>query len=137
VGAVEDYLRYFLFIETSNPEIALNLLQIVYDCLSKTLPNRIEPRLNIISGYNKDGWRIFIFPRDKHRPDQYFKDDENKILLSPASVDMGGICITPLENDFLKITKNDLVNIYEQVSVGSEIQNEIKIRLLKQIQNDL
>ena len=55
--------------------------------------------INMLS-YYREGWQILIFPREKHRPWQYFEEGEKNILLSPASVDMGGTLITPLEKDF-------------------------------------
>jgi hypothetical protein len=35
-------------------------------------------------------------------------------LLSPASVDMGGVFITPREEDFIKITSADISGIFKQ-----------------------
>jgi len=40
--------------------------------------------------------------------------------LSPASVDLGGVLITPLEKDFSKITKEDIADIFSQILWPSE-----------------
>jgi hypothetical protein len=76
--------------------------------------------MNLISGYQKDVWRLIIFPREKHRPMQYFNKDEKRLLISPAAVDMGGLIITPRLEDFEKITKDETADIYRQVSVTKE-----------------
>jgi len=33
---------------------------------------------------------------------------------------MGGLIIAPRENDFLKITRNDVIDIYRQVTITKE-----------------
>ncbi|MCK7533375.1 MAG: DUF4922 domain-containing protein [Marinilabiliales bacterium] len=48
----------------------------------------------------------------------------SKILLSPASVDIGGVFITPREEDFGKITAADISGILQQVCLNEdEIDN--------------
>jgi len=74
-----------------------------------------EPMINLLAYYD-DSWQVLLFPRDRHRPWQYFEEGEQNILLSPASVDMGGTLITPLEKDFEKITREDIMDIFSQVS---------------------
>jgi hypothetical protein len=78
-----------------------------------------EPMINMLSYYSPSGWRILLFPRDRHRPWQYFEEGEGNILLSPASVDMGGTLITPLEKDFQKISKADIEDIFSQVTFAA------------------
>ena len=43
---------------------------------------------------------------------------ESNMLISPASVDMGGVLITPLEKDFAKITATDIKNILDEVCIA-------------------
>ena len=74
-----------------------------------------EPMLNILTQYIGGGWRVWVFPRALHRPSQYFAEGEENILISPASVDMGGVLITPQEKDFFKIRKTDIESILRQV----------------------
>jgi hypothetical protein len=35
-------------------------------------------------------------------------------------VDLGGVCITPREEDFNKITKEQIIDIYRQVTISKE-----------------
>ena len=77
-------------------------------------PERPEPMLNILASYSSDEWIIHFIPRKLHRPTQFFAGGDDKILLSPASVDMGGVIITPREEDFVKICKSDLTDIFSQ-----------------------
>ncbi|MEN8229273.1 MAG: DUF4922 domain-containing protein [Bacteroidota bacterium] len=114
VTAIEDGLRRFVLLE-SNDRASLNqLFQLILEFVRK-LQQGEEPMINMLS-YYRDGWQIMIFPREKHRPWQYFEEGEKNILLSPASVDMGGMLITPLEKDFQKITREEIEDIFSQVS---------------------
>jgi len=82
--------------------------------------------LNIVSFFINEEWHVFVIPRKKHRPDQFFAEDESKILISPASVDMAGLCITPREDDFKKLCEDDIINIYHQVLLGDELLTSLK-----------
>ena len=117
VIAVADGLRRFLVVDSGSKEKLKDLFSLVYHFVRELQQNR-EPMINMISYYT-DRWRILIFPREKHRPWQYFEDGDKNILLSPASVDMGGALITPLEKDFTKITREDVLDIFSQVSFSA------------------
>ena len=76
--------------------------------------------LNILTSWEAGRWTVHIFPRQLHRPWQYFEEGEKNILLSPASVDMGGALITPLEKDFKKITREDIKDIFSRITFSAE-----------------
>ncbi|HEX3006493.1 MAG TPA: DUF4922 domain-containing protein, partial [Bacteroidales bacterium] len=59
------------------------------------------------------------------RPKQYFETGEKQIVLSPASVDMGGVFITPREEDFNKMTSIDVEDILSQVCMGQSGLKEL------------
>lgn len=118
VSAIDDSLRKIIYLKGSDEQELIRLFNIIYKEYSKTNPSEEEPMFNIISFYEKNIYKIIIILREKHRPTQYFAEGEDNILLSPASVDIGGVCITPLEKDFNKITKEDLIDIFNQVSLS-------------------
>ncbi len=125
IYAVENYLRKFFSIHSSNFDSAEKYF---YDLINKiqiVTEQSEEPLLNILGYYVNNEWVTVIFPREKHRPTYYFEEGEKNILLSPASVDMGGVCITPLEKDFTKITKEEIVDIYEQVSLNNDAFTQV------------
>ena len=69
-----------------------------------------------------------MFPRKKHRPSCYGTDGDGSILISPASVDMGGVLALPLEKDFVKINEKNIVAIlnelcYSAGEIGSMLKN--------------
>jgi Domain of unknown function (DUF4922) len=76
-----------------------------------------EPKVNVLCTYTDGLWRIILFPRAKHRPDAYFKEGDEQILLSPASIDIGGLAVTPLERDFIRVDAPTIEQIFTEVSL--------------------
>ena len=114
----EPYLRKFFLLQSNNIEE----LEKQFDRIMELLPIRedeTEPMMNILVSY-QDGWELVIFPREKQRPKQFFKEEDDQILMSPASAEMGGLGILPRETDFERITKEDLISIYRQVSLSDK-----------------
>lgn len=114
---LNDTLRTMFVIEATHKEKALELFNILYQTLSTT-PE--EPMMNILAWRDKHKWIIVIFPRQKHRPSCYSAAGEANLLVSPGSVDMGGVIITPLEKDFDKITAKHIADILKEVSLPHE-----------------
>ncbi len=72
--------------------------------------------MNLFCTYTGEGWRVTIFPRRKHRPEAYFRQGDQGLLISPGAVDMGGVLITPREQDFWKLTPELVSEIYREVA---------------------
>lgn len=116
------------FIEGDNVADCEALFNKLYAQL--TIPEgEIEPMLNILCRYTGSAWNVMVFPRKKHRPDCYFKEGDENILISPASVDMGGVFITPLEKDFEKITAADIKQILDEVCLSETEAQAIAAKL--------
>lgn len=94
--------------------------------LSRIFNTSDEPLFNIISIYENEKWNLIIIPRQKHRPDQYFAKGSSRILVSPASVDMAGLLITPLREDFEKLGTTEIYDIYKQVSFEGDLSSAFK-----------
>ena len=133
VFTIDKYLRKFFAFESNNKEILLKTFEIFYNIIEKISKSEEEPTMNILSNFENDKWRIIIFPRSSHRPLFYFSEGEENILVSPAAVDLGGILITPLEKDFVKITKELIIDIFSQVTISTEYFEFIKKSLIKEI----
>ena len=112
--AVTGCLRNIISIESSNISLLKNEFDKVYEILSIERSND-EPMMNIICNYDKS-WRLLVFPRSKHRPTHFFEEGENKILISPAAVDLGGVLIFPREEDFERITRELVIDVFNQVT---------------------
>ncbi len=126
VYSIENYLRKTLVIEGNDPELIDSWFSRVYNFLGSVQREKEEPMLNILCSWEADHWRLFVFPRKEHRPKQFFAEGEEKILLSPASVDFGGVLITPREEDFTKLNKDLIRDIFEQVTLNDGDWNNLK-----------
>jgi hypothetical protein len=132
--AVADGLRRFYVLESDSKEKLEEMAAEAFQIL-KELQNGAEPMINMLS-YYKNGWQVLLFPRDKHRPWQYFEEGEENILLSPASVDMGGALITPLEKDFQKICREDIEDIFSQITFSAEHFNRMNEYLKNKLKSN-
>ncbi|NDV64176.1 DUF4922 domain-containing protein [Bacteroides sp. 224] len=114
---IHDTPRATFVIESDNLPEAEVLFNSVYNAL-ELKPEDEEPMMNILAWYEKGIWITCIFPREKHRPDLYFAEGDKNLLISPASVDLGGMFISPLEKDFNKITSAEIKYILNEVCVS-------------------
>jgi len=133
--ALTHYFRNGFVIEASNKETAILLFQLIYNELDKK-PDEPEPGMNLFALYDTAQWLLIIIPRHKHRPWQYDATGEDHFLSSPGAADMGGLFITPREEDFKKVTPSIIQDIYKQVSYSdNEIMKLTDIILAKHKSN--
>jgi len=88
----------------------------VIKALGRSTSSDSEPLLNILCTRTGDGWRLILFPRLKLRPAAYFLEGEERLLISPGAVDMGGMIITSREEDFLALTPDLVRGIFREVA---------------------
>ena len=108
--------RGILVIEGRKEEAVAALVGEVIEALGRLTSSAGEPLLNILCRHTGEGWRLILFPRRKHRPDAYFQEGKEGLLISPGAVDMGGIIITPREEDFLALTPDLVSGIFREVA---------------------
>ncbi len=87
-----------------------------------------EPMLNVLAKYD-NGWQILVFPRERHRPEQYFAEGDEQILLSPATVDFGGLVAVPRKIDFDRLDSDLLQNIFNQLTCSATHFNQLKAKI--------
>jgi len=133
VYAFGNYLRKMISIETESASDALEVIDIYYRNFHAMQNDKPEPLMNVLCWYDQSKWIIHLFPRKAHRPRQYFADGTDQILISPGSVDFGGLFITPRREDFEKIGCDDIIDILDQVC----LDKESFIQLTTQIRKDL
>ena len=119
VSRLPYYAHAALALESADKEAMLQLFEKIYTLL--TVPqDSPEPMLNLLCRFDDGLWTLWVFPRKLHRPRQYFAEGDDNLLISPASVDLGGVFITPLQKDFEKITSNDIEDILRQISMDAD-----------------
>lgn len=112
---VEHLFFNYIYLRSNNKQKIIKLTRKTIQQLKSYKLSDEEPLLNIIALFDEGKWNMFIFPRKAHRPKQFFAEDDSKLLISPASVDMAGLLITPRKEDFDRLTETDIQDIYSQV----------------------
>ena len=74
-----------------------------------------EPRWNIVSWYD-NSFHTIIFFRKESRPMCFFAPEEERILFSPATVEMAGIGIVANRESFDRLTPSKLRDIIREVA---------------------
>lgn len=132
IQTVDDGLRKFMLFESNDEQLLIESFHKFYKTYSQLMNENLEPLMNIISLYDaKFGWRIIVFLRAKHRSQHYFEEDEKKILVSPAAIDLGGVCIFPREEDFYRINKELIEEIFCEVFIDRNKLDELNNNLKK------
>ena len=115
-----------VFVIRSMPAESDSLLcQRVYKALP-VMGDETEPRLNIVcwrqagTASRPDEIVTLIFPRSKHRPDCYYKEGDEQLLISPGALDMCGLFITPRQQDFEALTADRAASILKEVTLSDE-----------------
>lgn len=129
--AIDDGLRKFVSIECLDKDLVVNTFNRFYKTYSELMNEKQEPMINLVSFYEEEyGWRVIIFLRAKHRPAVFFAEDESKMLVSPAAIDLGGVCVFPREEDFNCITKEIIADIFKEVFIDAEKLDSLAKKLI-------
>ncbi|MGN0214636.1 MAG: DUF4922 domain-containing protein [Muribaculaceae bacterium] len=119
MSIVDGLARASVVIKATTIEGGVSLFEQLLACLP-VIDGESEPMLNVLCSFGSGEWTITVFPRKKHRPSCYGTDGDDKILISPASVDMGGVLALPLEKDFEKIGEKEIKTIFNEVCYSAD-----------------
>ena len=130
LSVIEDYPCAALVIRAHGRRSSERMLATLYHALPK-VPDQTEPMLNIVAWRTDDEYISVVFPRQKHRPDCYYKDNDEKLLVSPGALDMSGLIITPRREDFERITPEQAEGILRECALSDDDMVALKERLAK------
>ena len=134
VFSLQNYLCPGIVIITRTPHAN----KLLFEKLYRSLPVRegeTEPMMNILawsqSGATEGDERVVsvIIPRAKHRPDCYFKEGDEQVLVSPGALDMGGMLITPRKCDYDKMNAELAKSIIQECGITPEEEAEIVLKV--------
>lgn len=135
-------------IQAKNKNTMSETFRLIYDILAAN-SNGKEPMMNILAWYGLENtkehfgesydsefesvaeqpYNCIIFPRSKHRPDCYYAEGDEQILISPAIAEMNGIFPVVREEDLEKLTTKKVYDIYQEISISKEKLQEITERI--------
>jgi len=116
-----NYRRRLITLSGSSIPELVSVFNTVYKLLALNIPSEDEPMMNILADYEEGKFVVHLFPRRLHRPDRYFATGASQLLISPASIDLGGVVIIPREGDFNKVSREDVLDVFQQVCVDDRL----------------
>ena len=112
---MKDYLRVVYCIESADAVALTEAFMNLYN--SWVVDADVEPMMNVVCLYREGKWYLFVIPRGAFRPWQYTAEGGAQLLVSPATVEVSGLFITPVKEHFERITKEDVVDILTQCTI--------------------
>lgn len=78
-----------------------------------------EPRMNIVSWCDGGKFTTIVYFREESRPECFWNDNPaDRLLISPASVEMSGIAIVSSKSSFDNLSADRLAGIIKEVSLN-------------------
>ena len=119
IASIDDYPCAALALKTKDVRSGKRLFSILYEAMPLR-DGETEPMMNIVA-WQQDGEMVaVVFPREKHRPDCYYKQGEQQFLVSPGALDMAGLIITPRQEDFFRMDADKALSILRECSMSDE-----------------
>jgi len=120
IGYVDTLGRSLFTIETSTLRAAERYALRLLDLLPVPDGDE-EPMVNVLCWWNQTDrvWHLVVFPRRKHRPACY-GEGEGRLMISPASVDMGGLWAVPEEKDFNALTAEQVKALFDELCMSRD-----------------
>lgn len=130
---LNNFLRGGWIIEGNDEAFVNDAFEGIYNAMMHGETSAYEPMMNILCWFEKGFWTCMVFPRKAHRPECYNLDEPEKMLISPASVEMGGLLIAARPEDFGKLNEELVRKIYEDVSLADSEVETITNRFLQEL----
>ena len=117
-----------LVIRSKDETADRTLFNLVYEALPQR-DGETEPMMNIVSWREEAYYISVIIPREKHRPDCYYAEGEEQLLVSPGALDMSGLLIAPREEDFNRLTEMQAEAILKECGITDEAMQRVVEKL--------
>lgn len=124
--SLRNYLRTFIALESSDHAMLEKAFRAMVEAYRRIEGGSEEPMMNLLSWVVGGRHTLAMFARSKHRPSFFYAEGDARILLSPAAVDLGGVLTFPLEHDFRRISRENIIQAFEEVSLPEETFTALK-----------
>lgn len=126
IAQIRDYACPAFLIRSISPYGDEQLFRRLYQVMEK---QDDEPMMNIVAWRNGTEYLSVVFPRRKHRPDCYYADGADKLMVSPGAIDMAGLVITPRKEDFERLTSARIQTILQEICITPEQVQQMRAKL--------
>ena len=127
--------HYTPFFEIRSTEVidATYLFSLLYQVLKEAQPKDVqpdeEPMMNLLCWHQGNNYLLRIFPRAAHRPSCYYAEGADRILYSPGALDMGGLLAIVRQEDYDRLTAEDLEAAFAEVCSSEKTMQQLITRL--------
>lgn len=111
---LEGYIPRVVLFQDAHMSRLVTRLEKAVGILTKVTGASSEPMVNIATFFSQDSWTVLLFPRAKHRPRVY---ETKELTVSPATIDLCGVFVVPVFEDYQKIRGTDMEKILEEVTL--------------------
>ncbi len=123
---VPNYGRNVFVFRGRDRSALIALLDRAIDLLAHTTGKAIEPLINVAVFHERGEWAAYLFPRGKHRPAVFYTGE---LTVSPAALDLCGIFVVPLAQDFERINGDAIAAIFREVTLPDELFHQVVAKL--------
>jgi hypothetical protein len=109
--------RETIVLESDGPTAMAIAFKGIVTALKSAINGNHEPMMSVAGFRDGNKWLLVVFPRAKHRPEAFFRQGADRVAVSPAVIEMGGVLVTPLEKDFERLDKSVVESIFREVSL--------------------
>jgi len=123
--SMPNYGRRVFVLRGRNALKLAEQLERLMDILQSVTRSDGEPMVNIAAYFEDGVWTSFVFPRGKHRPKAY---ETGERTVSPATIDLSGVLVVPVEKDFIAIRGPEIEAIFEEVTLPEHEFDDALVR---------
>ena len=123
---VPNYGRNVFTLRGRDRSVLIHRLERAVDLLAEASGKQKEPLINIAAFHDSQEWVTYLFPRAKHRPEVFYTGE---LTVSPAAIDLCGIFVVPLAEDFERITGDAIAAIFREVTLPDVPFQEVARKL--------
>jgi hypothetical protein len=123
---VPKYARNVFLLRGRDRSALIRRMDRAIELLAKAAGKRAEPMVNIAAFHERGDWVTYLFPRKKHRPEVFHTGE---LTVSPASIDLCGIFVVPLAQDFERISGDAIAAIFREITLPDGQFQEVAEKL--------
>jgi hypothetical protein len=124
--SVSDYVPRTFLLRGCEPGPLAAQLENLLATLKAVTRSPSEPMVNIAAFLDDGQLTVLVFPRAKHRPRVF---ESGEFTVSPATIDLCGVFVVPVESDFRRICGADIEQILEEVTLQPDVFQEVLRRM--------
>lgn len=128
------YARGVFALRASTVKSAAKLFYRLLDCVPVE-EGENEPRFNLYAWFESGEIRVMVILRGALRSRHYYAEGEGHLTVSPGCVDMAGVFICPVEEDFRKVDAGMLTEMLDDVCISREVEEGVIWRLTRSQQS--